>query len=257
MTVFTCEDTFEAMMSCIYTAWDSGLGHKNIRLAVEPYDMELFSTYRHVPADAALTAKVIRSIRQKISPAAYRIVYRCAVSAASDKLDIIYRFLLLGFSRGARVTEMFGNPYVANILSIDKKVGSETQSFREFLRFTAAKDGVLVAFIEPRSDIVSLLAPPFEDRMPSENWMIIDCNRRLALIHPADGESYMRTLAEAQYKQLRSLEDGADPFIDLWKTFFSHIAIKERANYRCQRNHMPLWYRKHATEFSDQRSSRR
>ena len=40
-----------------------------------------------------------------------------------------------------------------------------------------------------------------------------------------------------------------DPFIDLWKDFFNTIGIKERANYQCQRNLMPLWYRKHMTEF--------
>ena len=36
---------------------------------------------------------------------------------------------------------------------------------------------------------------------------------------------------------------------DLWKDFFNTIGIKERENYQCQRNLMPLWYRKHMTEF--------
>ena len=40
-----------------------------------------------------------------------------------------------------------------------------------------------------------------------------------------------------------------DPFIDLWKDFFNTIGIKERENHQCQRNLMPLWYRKHMTEF--------
>ena len=35
MTVFTCSDEWEAMMTCIYRAWESGLGHRNIRLELE------------------------------------------------------------------------------------------------------------------------------------------------------------------------------------------------------------------------------
>ena len=43
MTIYTCENTFEAMMTCIYDAWDSKKGHQNIRLKAEPVgDMELF-----------------------------------------------------------------------------------------------------------------------------------------------------------------------------------------------------------------------
>ena len=36
MIVYTCEDTFEAMMTCIYDAWASKEGHQNIRLKTEP-----------------------------------------------------------------------------------------------------------------------------------------------------------------------------------------------------------------------------
>ena len=34
----------------------------------------------------------------------------------------------------------------------------------------------------------------------------------------------------------------------LWQKYFDHIAIKERKNSNCQRNFMPLRYRKHLTE---------
>ena len=36
MTVFTCEDNFDAMMTCVYEAWASRLGHSNIKLKTEP-----------------------------------------------------------------------------------------------------------------------------------------------------------------------------------------------------------------------------
>lgn len=249
MIVFTCEDNFEAMMTCIYDAWASKLGHKNIKLLAEPLgNLELFCEYRHIDADSLKAEKVIRAIRHKISPSAYHMVFRTAISCIDDKLDAIYRFLLLGFAFGAESVNMLANPYVARIFEINRRVGSETHYFREFIRFKEMKGKVYAATIEPKSDIVALLAPPFEDRMPSENWMIIDNNRRTALIHPKDERSYMTSLSDAEYERLTELENTNDPFIDLWKGFFASIAIEQRKNYKCQRNHMPLWYRKHVTE---------
>lgn len=52
MVVFTCKDRFDDMMTCIYEAWASHLGHNNIKLRTEPLGtMELFCEYRHVEAD--------------------------------------------------------------------------------------------------------------------------------------------------------------------------------------------------------------
>lgn len=250
MVVFTCCDRFEDMMTCIYDAWDSRLGHRNIRLMTEPLgNLELFCEYRHVDPDPEKTASVVRSIQKKISFEAYQMVFRCAVSAVPGKLDAIYRFLLLGFAHGAKVVSLLQHPAVMAVFEIDRKVGNETHLFREFLRFTSMKDNVLAAHIEPRSDILTLLAPLFADRMPSENWMIIDDNRKAAVVHPADCDFYLTYLSEAEFRRLGELEDGSDPYVDLWKGFFETIGIKERKNYRCQRNHMPLWYRKHAVEF--------
>ena len=49
MTVFTCSDEWEAMMTCIYRAWESGLGHRNIRLELESVlQQELFCNYVHI-----------------------------------------------------------------------------------------------------------------------------------------------------------------------------------------------------------------
>ena len=49
MVIFTCKDRFDDMMTCIYEAWASHLGHNNIKLRTEPIGtMELFCEYRHV-----------------------------------------------------------------------------------------------------------------------------------------------------------------------------------------------------------------
>lgn len=249
-TVFTCEDSLEAILTCIYDAWNSSLGHQNIRLLVEPVmEFELFCDYRHVDADSDKVNKVISAIQKKISAYTYQIVYRCAMSPSPNKADIIYRFLLYGFHYGKQITDMIQIPAVAAVFEMNRAVGNEAHFFREFIRFIDMKGNVLAAHIEPKSDVLTFIAPHFADRMPSENWMIIDDNRKSAVIHPSDQDYYLTRLTDEELLRLNNLENPDDPYIDLWKEFFDTIAIKPRENYRCQRNLFPIWYRKHATEF--------
>ena len=64
-----------------------------------------------------------------------------------------------------------------------------------------------------------------------------------------DGEMYIRYLADDEMKVLSGTEAVNDEYTDMWKAFFEAIAIKQRNNEKCQRNLMPLWMRKHVTEF--------
>lgn len=247
-TIFTCHDDFDAMMTCVYDAWASRLGHSNVRLKTEPIgNLELFCEYRHIDADSEKTASVVRSIQKKISFRAYQMIYRAAMSDAEDKLDAIYRFIVAGFHYGPHVTDYLQEPIVMRIFELNRKVGNEVHYHNEFIRFSNMQGNVLVSHIEPKSNVLTLVAPHFADRLPSENWMIIDDRRKTAIVHPMDEDYYLTTLSKEEMDQLSQKTD--DPFIELWKGFFEHIGIKERKNPRCQRNMLPLWYRKHMTEF--------
>lgn len=250
MTIYTCEDTFEAMMTCIYDAWEGKLGHKNIKLQLEPVlQEELFCDYIHVQADAEKVEKVVRSIQRKISYQAYEQVYMAAMSYEPGKVDAIYRFLLFGFAYGKKVTDMLAAEPVMEVLRLKRKVGNEMHYFREFTRFTSIDGNVYVSHIEPKCNVLSMVAEHFSDRMPSEHWMIIDDNRRISAVHPKDEPFYLTALSEEEMELLGKTEKQRDIYTDLWCEFFTTIGIEARENPRCQRTMMPLWYRKHATEF--------
>ena len=101
MTVYTCSPDLASILTCIYEAWNSRLGYRNVRLMTEPVgNLELFCDYCHVEPDTEKAASVTRSIQKKIGAAAWRLVYLCAMSERSDAPDVIYRFLLYGFSYG-------------------------------------------------------------------------------------------------------------------------------------------------------------
>lgn len=252
MYVYTCGETFEEMMTCIYDAWASRHGHRNIRLELEPVvQQELFCTYVHVGPDTVRAEKVIRSIKQKISVKAYRQVYMAAMSFERDRLDAIYRFLQLGFACGAKVTEMLQEASVIRVLELSRKAENEAHFFREFSRFTSVDRQVYVCHIEPKCNILAVSAEHFAQRMISEYWIMIDDNRRIAAVHPKNEPFYMTLLSEKELEELQETERRHDEYTDLWKEFFRSIAIEERRNPKCQRNLMPLWYRKHVTEFQE------
>ena len=96
MYIYTCTEEFESMLTCIYDVWAAKHGSANVRLELEPVgQQEMFCTYIHVEPDQTKSAKVVRSIQNKISWEAYRQVYLAAMSDEADRLDAIYRFLLL------------------------------------------------------------------------------------------------------------------------------------------------------------------
>lgn len=251
MTIFYCEDNFAAKMTCIYDAWASGLGHENVRLQLEPISqLSFLEDYVYVEADKEKTEKVIRSIQNKISSMAYLWVYYAALSTEEDSLDAIYRFLIKGFQCGAKICDMLQDPAVIRMHEIKRAVSNEAHSFREFVRFISLDHQVYVAHIEPKSNVILYVAEYFENRMPSENFMILDDGRRIAVVHPKDEPMYIRELSEEEFSRVKEQEEGIpDPFESYWKEYFDSIAIKERTNPACQRNHFPLWKRKHVTEF--------
>lgn len=259
MRIYSCNDRFEDMMTCVYDAWCGAIEervHHNIKLVREPiYQQNMFDDYIHVDADSDKVTKVVRSIRNSISDEAYMYVFYATLSAEEDALQAIYNFLRVGFEVGARACSMYTNPYVMRIMELKRRVGNESHHFREFARFTSLENKVYVCHLEPKNNVVMLVGAHFADRMPSEHWVIVDDCRHIAVVHPKDEDNYLRYLTDDEFNTLRRTEDYTDEYTDMWKTFFNAISIKERENRECQRNLFPLWMRKHAVEFDGQQYS--
>ena len=68
MVVFLCGEQFDHILCAVYEAWDSGLGHKNVKLRFNTCgNLEMFCQYQEVPLDEEKAKKVLRSVRSKIS----------------------------------------------------------------------------------------------------------------------------------------------------------------------------------------------
>lgn len=251
MTVFTCNEDTISILTCIYDAWASRLGHENVRLLVGPvYQPEFFADYIHVEPNEKKAESVITSINRKISPQAASWVLSVSDSFEPARADWIYRFLILGFKKGPGVCEMLQEPAVVKMMEVNKAVGREGYLFREFMRFSSVDGKVYVAHFEPKSNVIVPVADHFADRMGGEYWIIVDDTRNIAAVHPKNEHYYLHQLEKDEIEKLKTAEKTEDGYTDIWREYVDSIAIKERINPRCQMSHFPLWMRKHAVEFN-------
>ncbi|MDD3172952.1 MAG: TIGR03915 family putative DNA repair protein [Herbinix sp.] len=252
--IYLCDDSIDGIFTAIYLAWNSKYGHSNIKIEEKSdgskySNIEMFSEYIAVDTDYSLAKKVSSSIKNKISDEAYEMVYRVALSDNCGKADLIYRFLILGFSVGSKITQHLSNDVVNNVFRINKNVNNEAHHLFGFIRFSEQENGLLTSIIHPQNNVLTLITPHFADRLPQESFLIYDENRKIAAFHVPGNPWILAEIPEIDRDNMKKISFGEDEYRDLWKAFYNHIAIKERINPKLQRSNLPLRFRRDMTEF--------
>ena len=148
-----------------------------------------------------------------------------------------------------RIMDFLGNPSVAKVFEMKRRVSNEAHYFIEFVRFRELENGVLFSEIEPKNRVLTCIAEHFADRFPMENWVIYDNTHQEFLVHPA-GKHWVLVQGEVPERNVtEQITEAEKEYEKLWKGFFKTISIKERENLKCQRTHIPVKYRKNVTEF--------
>lgn len=253
--IYLCDDSIDGIFTAVYQAWSSRLGHANIKIeekceGSKYSNIELFAEYAVVDTDLELSLKVAKAIRTKISEEAYQMACHVALSDYTGKADLIYRFLILGFAVGPSIVEQMSNEVVSRMSKVNKNVWNESHHLMGFVRFSEQANGLLTSIIHPKNNVLTLLAPHFADRLPKERFLIYDGNRKLAALHLPGTPWILAEIPELDQDRVREVSGLEDQYRELWLTFFDHISIKERENYKLQRNNLPLRFRNDITEFN-------
>lgn len=249
--ILQCEDSVEGILTAIYEAFVeknkmSEFHDGDIAIAIgENLNLNLFAREVHVKTDLNKANKTLSAIRSRISYQAYQNVLSALCHFALDRGDAVLGYLVKGFAMGARVSEALADPYVMRVMELSRKVGNECQLFNGFVRFHDMGK-FLYSEVDPKCYVLPQVMEHFEDRFPNENYVIYDSRRKAALVHPA----YMQSFFVYGEEWNIDLSQQQDYFESLWAQYFTHIAIKERTNPRCQNNLLPKWYRKNMVEFN-------
>ena len=268
MRDYLYDGTFEGLLTCVYHNYytDKAAG---IYIGDE-YQRDMLTGCMEVATEPDKAARVYDAIAEKISPYALRMVYKAYLSGILGKENIILNYILLGFKCGAAIGSMHGNSAVNELEAVVRKVSAEQERMLQFVRFRVVRCGgvqetdasalsvaelhsagrrdILYAEIEPDHDVLELVIHHFAERFRHDPLIIHDVGRSKAAV-AYEGKWYVTDarLILSGEEALIDTEEEED-YRRLWRTYFDHIAIKERKNPKCQRNFMPERYWKHLTE---------
>lgn len=255
--VFQCEDTLTGILTGVYDAWDSRLGHKNVKLQSGDGDnLELFCVYTQVAPDLEKAEKVLRTIQTRLGEEAYEMIAYAASYPHPGKADAIYRMIVLGLHMpdGREVGRMLTQPDVRLVFELRRKAWHIAHRYMGFVRFRELANGVLFSRIDAEADVLALIAPHFADRLPLENWMICDLHRQKAAVHPAGkGWMLLEEVEETFFLQMENAETEAY-YDGLWKVFHRAVGIASRTNSRLQGSLLPQKFRPFMNEFADRKN---
>lgn len=250
--VYVCEDSLEGIFTAIYEAWASKNGHANNQIQLQhDSDIALFCSYISIQPDSEKAEKVTKAIKKKIGNVAYRYIYYMALSDRTDKADVIYRFMILGFHYGSEVMDYLSNDAVSAISKTYKRVSMEGHHYKGFLRFEELSNHILLGRVRPENNILPVLAEHFSDRFQSENFIILDEKRQIAVVHPEGKRWFMISTELMDASQLENVSEREAEMQGAWNAFFENISIKERENLHLQQNMCPLRYREFMPEFKE------
>lgn len=193
--------------------------------------------------------RVSKKIRSFMSEDAWKHLYRASLHNSPERADRILRFIALGLKYGRQTVKMLQAPEVYEIFQMDRYVGNEAHLIVEFLRFDKLSNGVFYGKIGPENRILELAAEHFADRFPDMNWVIYDETHEAAALHSEKGIWVLKEPVTSEEMEQWKGDSPEDQYSGMWKICFDTIAIEERKNPRCQRNMMPLRYRKYMTEW--------
>lgn len=267
MRVYQCEDSLEGIFTAIYNIYEDKCDHRETCISITD-ELILFAEYISVKTNASKAVKVARTLRKQFGEENFFLICLALSSEAEQKAQAVYRTVERGLAGKVRTGHLFDNMADDDIhraYSLGRAANNEYLHMRGFLRFEELKMPVgmedrkiLYAEMSPKNHLMSFLMPHFADRLPMENFMIFDKQRKLYGVHKAGEAWYMvqgdvteeHTFDQTGFKKTdHKRSDGEEIYSMLFGHFCKTVSVEERENKNLQRNMLPLRFREHMTEF--------
>lgn len=241
--VYRYDGTFDGFLCCVFEAFRE----KEEPEAIEPEDaaQETIFPVKYIETITEYADRVNASIPRKISHEAKDWIQCAFLSCEENKELKILRFMEKGYKIGSKVTNQMADEDVYNMYKIIRFYGNEAHLSLEFLRFSQYGD-FLAAVITPKNNVIPRIASRFCDRLPSENFIIYDKNRKSAFMHKSDGETTFMENTEITFPEA---DEDEEKYRSLWRLLYKTVENESRRNHQNRRNHMPMRYWPNMTEF--------
>lgn len=243
--IYEYDGTYEGFLCCIYESYI------NREFPIAFYSNEEFpalSLYsiRTVETVAAHSGRILRSIRDRSVQAA-ALLHRAFFSCLDDRDAVLYRFVRKLYRDGPQFVRKRTDDVCYPLYQAVRHLNGEVHNLKGFVRFSDY-DGILGGEIEPKNRVLPFLRHHFCSRNLGQPFFLYDRTHGELLVY--DG-SCSRIL-QMETLELAPPNESEAQYRALWKKFFETIAIRERANPKCQNSFLPKRYRGNMTEFLPQ-----
>ena len=236
--IYLYDGSFDSLINLIYTLIDNNIIPNDIK--TDEYNNLI---------DNFIYLKDLKEYKNTLSNELMYIIYKVYLSNDERKELILYYFIKNALIYKDKILDYKYLNCVLHVLKINKNVSSEAHKLKGFLRFKELKNNVFYAEMSPKNNVIFLLAEHFKKRLSNEYFLIKDTGRNIYAFYDKTNIMYLN---DEDIKELNlNINDNELEIESLWKSFFNTIGIKERKNYKTQRNFMPKRYWKYMIEMED------
>jgi probable DNA metabolism protein len=252
MNLYRYDHTFEGLLTLAFESYARKCFPHKILAEGEALPL-FYESYFEVITDEKKARRVWDGLHKKLSKEACGMLSIVFLSEMDGVEMLLFRYIQKALAAASSIEVNFADPDVLECSKIYRKVRREAERMLMFVRFQKTADGVFFAPIEPKYNVLSLVADFFTDRFGDQKWIIYDLKRRYGLyydLRKTEEISFDSLDFDENTGKLRDEQAAADEqlFQQLWKTYFKSITIEARKNLKLQQQHLPKRFWKYLPE---------
>ena len=252
MNLYRYDHTFEGLLTLVFESYARKCFPHKILAEGEALPL-FYESYFEVITDENKARRVWDGLHKKLSKEACGMLSVVFLSELDEVEMLLFRYMQKAFAAPKSIEVNFADPDVLECSKIYRKVCREAERMRMFVRFQKMADGVFFAPIEPKYNVLSLVADFFTDRFGDQKWIIYDMTRQYGLfydLHKTEQVHFDSLDFDTETGKLRDGQAAVDEklFQQLWKTYFHSVTIEARKNLKLQQQHLPKRFWKYLPE---------
>lgn len=245
--VFLTDGSFEGLLTAVFEAYARKVDPAVIRPRKD-HRAGLFEKCVEVASEADKAERVWKGLARHIDSDSRSRLYQAYLTGAPGVEALIYRFIRRVVRPDAESAHSDFPSVRLAIERLSQQVRREAHRMKGLVRFSRMEDGLYLALINPRYDVLPLLRRHFENRYADQRWVIFDVVRNYGLFFDTQKTSEMRA-GDGMPPMEAGIAGAADDACrQLWKTYFAAADIAARRNPKLHLRHLPRRYWQHLPE---------
>ena len=249
MIAYRYDSSFEGLLSAIFDAY-TRKEFPEVLLSGDAALPLLARSAHNVAFSESKASRVFMGLRRRLSRQGQNALVQVWLSEVEGSDMLLFRFMRKVFDApqqefspdGNGIESHFTDTDVLAVSRISQQVGRETHLLLGFARFAKTIDGVYVAVVRPRYNVLTLMLHHFAGRFGAQKWIVYDAGRGYGFLH--DAGSFHEVALDDALIRSGSLDaslfaEGETELRDMWCSYFDAATIHERINPRLQRRCMP------------------